>query len=150
MAIKIYSRFDRPEGKAVDFSGDDGISRTEQHFKKECDINEIIRNFVRTGINSHPANGKPQFGDFTAFPDFREAQEMLVDATRKFEALPSRLRDRFGNDPRNLVSFVMDESNRDEAVKLGLAVRKEGAGEKVPVSPDLIVPPPPESIPLNK
>lgn len=145
--MKIYSRYDRAESKAVDFTGDDGVSRTQQHFKKECDINEILRSFKRTGVIEHVSSGKPIYGDFTAYPDFQQMQDTLVEATRAFEALPARLRDRFGNDPKNLVAFVMDESNRAEAEKLGLVVRKEASGENlsptapvVPVEPVPIVP----------
>lgn len=142
--MKIYSRFDRADSKAVDFSGDEGISRTQQHFKKECDINEILRTFKRTGVIEHVSPGKPIYGDFSAYPDFQQMQDTLVEATRAFEALPARLRDRFGNDPKNLVTFVMDESNRAEAEELGLVVRKEVSGENlspvVPVDPVPTVP----------
>ena len=37
-----------------------------------------------------------------------------------FDSLPSSLRERFSNDPSRLLAFVDDESNFDEAVKLGL------------------------------
>lgn len=135
--MKIYTRYDRPESVSVDFSGENGVSRTQQHFKKECDINEILRSFKRTGVCDHVSSGKPMYGDFTAYPDFQQMQDTLVEATRAFEALPASLRDRFGNDPRNLVAFVMDENNRAEAEKLGLVARKEvTSGENLsPIAP---------------
>jgi len=35
-------------------------------------------------------------------------------------SLPSKIRDRFGNDPSQLLSFLADSSNKDEAISLGL------------------------------
>ena len=40
-------------------------------------------------------------------------------------ALPSRVRRRFDNDPAELMEFLADEANREEAVMLGLIEKEE-------------------------
>lgn len=44
-------------------------TRTQQQFKDECDINEIMRRFGKTG--QVPSNVRaPMYGDFTEVGDF--------------------------------------------------------------------------------
>ena len=38
---RIYSRFSTPDSPAVEF----GVSMTQQHFKDECDINNILKSY---------------------------------------------------------------------------------------------------------
>lgn len=45
----------------LEFDPDQG--RTHQSFKDECDINNIVATYARTGIVPHMARGKPQYGD---------------------------------------------------------------------------------------
>ena len=56
---------------------------------------------------------------------FRQAQETVIAAAEAFAALPSRVRQRFNNDPAELLEFLADESNREEAVFLGLIEKPE-------------------------
>lgn len=135
--MKIYSRFDRPDAKSVDFSGDDGVSKTQQHFKKECDINSILKSFDRTGILSHVNNKTPLYGDYSEVPDYLTANMIVEESKRKFASLPAFIRERFDNDPAKLVQFVEDDSNYDEAVKLGIIAGKGDKGK-----PDTVVVPP--------
>jgi phage internal scaffolding protein len=44
----------------------------------------------------------------------------LIAAESEFAALPAQLRNKFGNDPANLVQFLDNPENRAEAEKLGL------------------------------
>jgi phage internal scaffolding protein len=41
-------------------------------------------------------------------------------AEDEFDALPAQIRARFENEPANLIDFLSNEQNRDEAEKLGL------------------------------
>lgn len=103
-------------------------SMTQQHFKSDCDINTLIERHARTGMFYDPRQmvnpRKPQYGDFSAIDvnHFQEAQNVIVQARSMFDALPATVRDRFANDPARLLEFIGDESNRDEAIKLGLIV----------------------------
>lgn len=97
-------------------------TRTQQQFKEETDINTIVERFGITG--ELPSNlAVPQSGDFVdAVTDYQSAMNLVILAQRSFQELPAKVRARFGNDPAQLVEFVSDEANRDEARALGLLV----------------------------
>jgi len=98
-------------------------SLAQQHFKDECDINNILRQFNITGLLPE-APLSPRYGDFTGIVDYHTALNAVIAAEDGFMALPADLRARFQNDPEQLIDFLNDESNKDEAVKLGLVDRK--------------------------
>lgn len=118
MAVKIFSLYgEQPPKKGMKFKEP---SLTQQHFKDECDVNRIMQRYQETGNWGEQMDVRPQFGDFSNEFDFRTAQETVIRAQAAFESLPSKVRRRFGNDPAELLEFLQDEANRDEAIMLGL------------------------------
>lgn len=110
--------------------------RTQQQFKEESDINEIVRRFGLTGeLPSSPR--PPQYGDFSGVSDFASAMLAVRRAEEGFMEFPADVRARFGNDPQQMVVFLADEGNREEAVKLGLVKPKAEVDRD-----DVIVAPP--------
>lgn len=96
-------------------------SRTQQQFKEECDVNNILRNYVDTGVLTHVSDQIPQFGDFSKVPaDYGEALALIEESREAFMQLPSEVREKFDSRPENLISYLQDEKNKDEAIKLGL------------------------------
>lgn len=95
----------------------------QQQFKDETDINNILRQFNITGILPE-APLSPRYGDFSGIVDYHSALNAVIAAEDGFMALPADLRARFQNDPENLINFLDDESNKDEAIKLGLVDQK--------------------------
>ena len=95
------------------------IYTTEQSHKAECDVNEIIKKYDRTGLITHVSSFEAKFGDLTGH-DFQNMQNQVAQARNMFEALPAEIRNRFENDPSQLLTFMEDPSNRDEAIELGL------------------------------
>jgi phage internal scaffolding protein len=105
-------------------------SLTQQHFKDETDINNILRQFNITGLlPESPLSAR--YGDFTGIVDYQSALNAVIAAESEFEALPAELRARFQNDPANLLNFLEDENNRPEAEKLGLVVPKSVVSDPV-------------------
>lgn len=98
-------------------------SLAQQHYKDECDINNILRQFNVTGLLPE-APLSPRYGDFTGIVDYHSALNAVIAAEDGFMALPANIRSRFENDPENLINFLNDESNKDEAIKLGLVDQK--------------------------
>lgn len=92
---------------------------TQQHFKDETDINNILRQFNITGLLPE-APLSPRYGDFTGVVDYHTALNQVIAAEDEFMTLPADLRARFQNDPAQLIDFLNDENNRSEAVNLGL------------------------------
>lgn len=108
-----------------------GAGRTKQAHKAECDINNILARFKRTGVLDFQQKMQPQYGDVTAI-DFQEAQFLIAKANGMFAAMPAHLRARFDNDPAKFLAFVNDKRNRNEAEDLGLLKEKENeAGQAV-------------------
>jgi len=96
------------------------------------DINLIMERAKRgADLSSVMRSSPPMYGDFTDLPDFRSALLMVNKANAMFMALDARVRERFANDPARLLDFLADDKNRDEAVKLGLFVKKVPVVEKV-------------------
>nr|WAE43463.1 MAG: internal scaffolding protein [Microviridae sp.] len=102
-------------------------SPTQQHFANEVNIHEIIKRSERTGMLPGIAGGaitmsqtKPIFGDFSIITDYQSALEQMAVSEEAFMSLPPETRIRFNNNPANLLDFVADVNNKDEAIKLGL------------------------------
>lgn len=101
------------------FKSVEKVSRTVQSFKAECDINRIMARYIRTGV-APAAVSMGRYGDFSEVGSFHEAQDAVIRAQKQFAALSSKVRDRFKNDPANMLAFVADPKNLDEAASLGL------------------------------
>jgi phage internal scaffolding protein len=103
-------------------------SMTKQSFRDECNINTIMARYEKTGVLVDPLQMrqvKPLFDDFSNIPDYQEAQNAIIEAENLFNALPSSIRKRFGNDPALLLDFMSDPDNYDEAVRLGIVSKSE-------------------------
>lgn len=98
----------------------DEISRTQQSFAKECDINNIMAKFRKGGELTHLAKHDPQYGDFTTELDYQTACNRVLDAQADFGALSAEIRKRMDNDPAKFLAFMADPENLEEARELGL------------------------------
>lgn len=114
-------------------------SATLQSFKDDADINCIIARYENTGVLVDPAvpvSRTPEFGDFSDMPDYQTAQNVLVSANNAFYALPSNIRERFGNDPALYFQFVQSlekgSDDYDEAVRLGIVNKPVDSSPQVP------------------
>ena len=135
---KFRTLYSNPPSRVVTDNFDPSL--TQQHFKDECDINNIMRRYRETGYLVDPlvqakATAKPMFGDFSTAYDFHEAQNTIARANEAFAALPSVVRERFANDPARMLAFIEDERNVDEAVKLGLLEKRPSVVDQVVVPP---------------
>ena len=93
--------------------------RTKQSFADECDINNIMAKYQKTGAITHVNRHGAQY-DFATSTDFTEAMRTVVTAQNMFDGLPSSIRTRFANDPAQFLDFVQDANNTAEMKKLGL------------------------------
>jgi len=125
---------------ATGLACDPADSMVQQQFAEECDINTIVRRFGLTG--ELPQNLRmPVSGDFTQVGDFHSAMNLVRQAEEGFMELPGELRARFHHDPGELLSFLDDPANRDEAVKLGLVQKPaEVSRDGVPLPGQAVAP----------
>lgn len=112
---------DRATGKMVD-----PMPRTKQEFKAECDINSIIKLYKQTGQITHIKQAAAQgaYADLPEPLDFQQSLNLVMEAEASFMTLPSKVRDRFGNDPAQFLGFMADPANFEEIINLGLATRR--------------------------
>lgn len=99
-----------------------GVSMVDESAIKDTDINCILKRYNAGDASVVRSTGF--FGDVSNAGDLASAMEQVRLAKEEFEALPSGIRARFGNDPRALLEFVADSANDEEAIRLGLKVRR--------------------------
>lgn len=96
-----------------------GESRTKQSFRDECDINRIMARYQNTGVLEFVQKREARYADVSAV-DYQEACNLVAGAQSMFHELPSALRARFDNDPAQLLAFLDNPSNLQEAIELGI------------------------------
>jgi len=96
-----------------------GESLTQQHFKEECDVINIIKRHDRNGIIEHVQRGQARYGDFSEVADYREALDLVRDAQDEFMTIPSDIRKKFDNDPGKFYEFVSNPDNKEELKTMG-------------------------------
>lgn len=123
-----------------------GKSRTKQSFKDEVNINSIIKKYRKTGLIKHVNANPGRYEDVSDVRNFHEAQNIIAEGKQMFNALPANVRERFQNDPGQLISFLDNPDNKDEAIKLGLC-RKPKLAPKPPAAPPATPPATPPADP---
>lgn len=114
-------------------------SRTQQQFKAQVNINNIMKKYAITGdMTIFIKSGKGRYGDFSGIGDYQTALNKIIETQESFNNLPPLVRQKFENEPGQLLEFINDKSNYDEAVKLGLIDPK-------PIPPTI----PPQPTPTN-
>lgn len=93
---------------------------TDQQFADQVDINEIVAKFQKTGQINHLNKMQGMIADVSEIPDLLESMQTVTKAQQTFAQLPAHLRDRFGNSPVQLINFLQNPENDQEAVSLGL------------------------------
>jgi len=96
--------------------------RTHQSFKDECDINQVMERHRKTGIIRQTTQ-RPMYGDFSNVGDYQEALNIKLVADQMFAELPSKVRNRFENNPQLFLTFCEDPANEAEAIELGIAAK---------------------------
>lgn len=98
-------------------------SKTDGSFKEECDTNNIIAKFNKTGQLTHIAKRQGNYADVSEITDLHTAFIHVKEAKETFQELPAILRKKFNNSPTEFIAFLEDPKNDEEAVQLGLKVK---------------------------
>jgi len=115
-----------------------GKSLTKQSMAAECNINNIVKKYQKTGAVTHVSDHGASY-DFCSGESFHEALLIVGKAKEMFDDLPSTLRERFAHEPARFLDFVQDPANAGELVELGLA--EAGPTPLVPAGSPPVVPP---------
>ena len=135
-------RYDTPVGEK---------SMTEQSHKKECDINNIMARYLKTGVLDHVAIHQGNYGDVSDIGSFQESLQRVMDCQQTFDTLPAELRAQFQNDPGLFMDYVLDPENEEGMRELGLLPPSKpdgsggaGGGSPEPAPTDPAAEPPAE------
>lgn len=115
---------------------DGDVMITKQSFRDQCDVNTIMAKYKRTGTLDHVSGETPAYGDFSNVTDYQSAMNQIIEANVAFEQLPATTRARFHNNPEELVTFMEDSDNQQEAEDLGLVPKAKTVPEPPEPEPD--------------
>lgn len=122
-------------------------NRTKEQFGDAVNINTIMRKALTQGIVPEQRGEPGHYGDFSNVVSYGDAMQALNDANNSFSELDADLRRRFDNDPQQLLLFMEDPDNADEARELGILpplpvekpapeVPEKSEGETPPAEPE--------------
>jgi len=100
-----------------------GESRTKASFAAECDINNIMRKYVKNGVLPEMIKANPAYGDYSGVEDFQSSLNTVIKAKEQFAALPSNVRKEFSNNPAQFLEYVANPANKEKMYELGMAIR---------------------------
>ena len=72
----------------------------------------------------HLNKNQPFYGDVTNIADYKTSLEKVLEAETLFNAMSADVREKFKNDPQEMITFLEDPNNIDEAVELGMVTKK--------------------------
>ena len=86
---------------AQDFSGE---SKTQQHFKDSCDVNNIVAHYQQTGVDPYADRRASQQFGFATSETYESAMRNVAEVNSAFAALPSEERALHLHDPARWLS----------------------------------------------
>lgn len=103
---------------------------TQQQYKKEQDIKEIIKKYGATGLlNKNIMANDPKFDDVSNIIDYQDAANKIAKAQQEFDQMPHELKEKFNYNPAKLLDYLNKSENLNEAIELGL-VNKQVTPDK--------------------
>lgn len=94
--------------------------KTQQHFRDECNINQIIAKYNKTGIIQHVSRNRQRFGEFMDLADHAINLDKVAKAQQSFDQLPSAIRNEFGNSITGFFEFIKKPQNKQQCIDWGI------------------------------
>ena len=90
---------------------------TQQQYKKEQDIKEIIKKYGATGLlNKNIMANDPKFDDVSNIIDYQDAANKIAKAQQEFDQMPHELKEKFNYNPAKLLDYLNKSENLQEAI----------------------------------
>lgn len=121
MDIQIQKAFRK--SKRVTLETGKGL--TEQSHARECDINYILKDYVKTGLIKHAKENQGRYDDVTS-ADFQNAMFIVAQGKNMFEELPAQIRKSFSNDVSAFLEFAQNPNNGQALEKMGILKGNDG------------------------
>lgn len=121
----------------IDFSN--SPSKTRQSAKEGTQLDWILRKYATAGHSAEMVGAyfsivAPRPYGIQQNTEYQDMLNKVIQVENYFAALPSRIRDRFNHSAQNMVDFLADPKNLDEARKLGLVAKELATGADVPAA----------------
>lgn len=130
---KFRSAYDG-RGKRHLLTFDPALARTKQEFKDQCDVNKIVANFTRTGRLDQLQKAQGMYIDSSMGPQtYQESLNLIIRARDTFQALPSDVRAKYGNDVQNFLAAA--EQDPEGLFSSLTAVQADVPPPATPVAP---------------
>lgn len=105
---------------ALKFKGARSKSRTQQNFRDDVNVNTIMRKARRTGVLPVKQPVENYFQDLIGYEDYHTSLNKIMAIDKLFAQLPAKCRNKFKNDPAEILTFLQDPKNKAEAQEIGL------------------------------
>lgn len=90
----------------------------QQQHKLVNDPATIVQRF---GDGLRPVTTKePMYIDTFDVKDYHTSMNMVAKVSQQFQQLPAKTRKKFANSPENLLEYLADPENKEDAIKAGL------------------------------
>lgn len=99
-------------------------SMTQQNMRDQCDINQIMARYHKTGLLDHVNRFQGNYGEFADAPSYHEGLNKMLAAEAMFMTLPASIRETFDNDPGAFLEFALDEKNEEDMRSMGLLPKR--------------------------
>lgn len=126
MNPKVRNKFSKRTPVILHSTGED---LTQQHFREEVSINNIIAKYNKTGVINHVSRNRLRFGEFRDLAEHITDIDKVTKAQQSFETLPATLRNEFGNSIEGFFKFVKNPANNEQLIKWGIL-------DPIPPSPE--------------
>lgn len=90
---------------------DPQTGRTHQSFREEVDINNLVNNWLKTGIAQFTVR-RPQYADISHLPDVAIARNLITRAEQEFSELPLAEREKFAS-AMDYLEFMVSSDEED-------------------------------------
>lgn len=99
--------------------------KTDQSDKNMTDINNIMLQYMKTGVLPSTQTKVARYIDNTEIMPLEQAHEQIQHAKELFYELPATIRKLMDNDPAKLHSFTTNPENYDLLVKYKMVLPKK-------------------------
>lgn len=98
--------------------------KTQQHHQEDCDIHTIVGRWKQGQAPPMPTKDE-LYADCTNVDDYFSAKLNIQYALDSFMRLPAEIRANFDNEPGELIRFLDNPDNFDEALEMGLVTEED-------------------------
>lgn len=88
-----------------------GEAMTEQAHEPECNVNNIVARFSKTGDMALLNRAQGMFADISEMPsDYQASLNFVQNVGAAFDALPAKVRAAYANDPQKFMDAVQNDA----------------------------------------